>query len=400
MRSLFRQWWCCGVHAARPFISLLVLTFVPSLADATTGWQRIATHPGAAAQPTRIGRNIASLHYVGGRIYSGYGDYGKNTGPIKIYAYVPRLRRLQYQGLTLQTEAILAYRNVGRRVYAIGADLRGTSPHQFAVRQRNWALATNIDSSSGSAGIAHIYDIVQWRKQLWVAGSMVNGHAGLWRSSDGGRSWKVALDRPSSEATAGGVARFYFIGIYRDKLFVQVSDHCSSGNCGSMSSMNFDGRRWRRGPNLLPFGGTGYPADQFANSMVMRNYENSYYAQRLQAFDGRRVRDPMPAKQWVHDYAIAADGNLYVLTANYRRSDGEYRQAILRSKDLQVWDCVFLAPKSGNARSISVAPSRTTPRNMVVYIGTTNSTIIARRIVDASRCPTVRGSSASGANAL
>jgi len=350
-------------------------------------WVRAGVHVGAASQQSVIGRAIVELEKVGNRIYLGYGDYGVNTGPIQIHAYNLRTSRLTYQGLTLQTEAILKYRQSNRRVFAIGVDLHGSRPHQFAVRSKLWTTRNNIDSSSRSPRAEHIYDVVTWRKELWAAGGMSNRQGGLWRSKDNGQSWTLERIVAPARDLGRDVSRFYFIAIYRDQLYVQGVDFCRSFSCPKRNSLVYDGTSWRNGPDLLMGRGTGYPADQFAGHMILRNFENAFYSHNLHVFDGTEVSRPVPDEESIHDYTIGEDGYLYALTTNNTHLDGSRTQKILRTRDLNEWSCVFLAPASGIARSIEVVPSKTEGGYTTVYVGTTRSTLMRREIDTETRCP-------------
>lgn len=367
-------------------ISLCLYCFIPSQ-PGYAGWVKAATHPGAHSQPGVIGRTIVELERVGRRIYTGYGDYGLNTGPIKIFAYGLNSRRLTFQGLTLQTEAVLKFRQAGRRVFAIGADARGSARHHFAVRDRLWTARNNIDASSGSSRAEHIYDVVVWRGELWAAGGMANNHAGLWRSDDNGANWRLELDVPPAYSNGSDVARFYFIGRYRNELYVQSVDICNRHSCPRKSSLIYDGNRWRSGADLLMGRGTGYPADKFAGKMILRNYENAYYPQNLHVFDGKSVSRPLPDFQTIHDYTISDDGHLYALTTFAAQPDGRHAQKILRTKNLKQWECVFLAPFNGTARSIETVATGADNSVGTIYLGTTRSTIVKRRMPRQGRCP-------------
>jgi len=384
------MWYFLRVRCWVPFLCACLLIIVASQ-SVQAAWVRAGTHAGAASQKTVIGRTIVELEKVGNRIYTGYGDYGLNTGPIQIHAYNLRTRRLSYQGLTLQTEAILKYRQSHRRVFAIGADLHGSSPHQFAVRSKLWTTRNNIDVTSGSPRAEHIYDVVTWRKELWAAGGMADRNAGLWRSKDNGASWTLERSVAPSRNLGRDVSRFYFIAIYRDQLYVQAVDFCRSFSCPKKNSLVYDGKRWRNGPDLLMGRGTGYPADRFAGRMILRNFENSYYPHNLHVFDGKTITRAVPNEETIHDYTISEDGYLYVLTTHTLREGGVQSQKILRTRNLKEWSCVFLAPANGMARSIEVAPSRTDEGFGTVFLGTIFSTIVKRDIDGQARCPRVSG---------
>lgn len=371
------------------YIGLLVVLFFTLLllSEAVEArWSRVARHTAAAAQPSIIGRSIVELERVGNRIYTGYGDYGLNTGPIKVFAYNLRHKRLSYQGLTMETEAILKYRQIGKSVLAISADVRGSAKHQFALRKRGWQIRNNIDASAGSSPAEHIYDVVSWRGELWAAGGMANRHAGLWRSRDNGKNWRLELSMAPNWSKDRDVSRFYFIATYRGELYVQSVDFCQRYSCPKNRSRVYDGSRWRVGPDLLMGRGTGYAGDQFAGHLILRNYENAYFPHSLHAYNGKRVFRPVPDYQNIHDYSIGEDGYLYALTTNAPYSDGRYAQKVLRTKNLKDWQCLFLAPRAGTARSIEIVNYGKDNRHTTVYLGTTKSELIKRTATGVKPC--------------
>src|SRR5688572_31689862 len=74
----------------------------------------IGTHPGATAQNTNTGKQIATLFPWNGKLFAGYGDYGANTGPIDIYAFDPDSQSFTFVW-EANTEAIYNYRaKIGR----------------------------------------------------------------------------------------------------------------------------------------------------------------------------------------------------------------------------------------------------------------------------------------------
>ncbi|MFQ5460923.1 MAG: hypothetical protein ACE5EL_09030, partial [Anaerolineae bacterium] len=58
-------------------------------------FEALPNHPHAVSQPTGRGRRIGALNWWRGRLYSGYGDYGANTGPIFISPFDPTTGRYE-----------------------------------------------------------------------------------------------------------------------------------------------------------------------------------------------------------------------------------------------------------------------------------------------------------------
>jgi hypothetical protein len=103
---------------------------------------------------------------------------------------------------------------------------------------------------------------------LWIAGS--NGDdAVVYRSTDGGVTWTKSLD----VVVSGKASRFYGIGAFNGKLYVQASQTDSANTVVypmEATSHVFDGTNWTKGPNL----GSGnyyWHPDVFAGRMVYLN---------------------------------------------------------------------------------------------------------------------------------
>src|SRR5947209_35044 len=95
----------------------------------------LGTHPQAAQQATAMGRTIQTLVGWNGQIYSGYGDYGANTGPIAITPFDPAAGTFaSTPDLTHDlTEQIDISRNICGRLYAPSIDPKGGVSTDFAV---------------------------------------------------------------------------------------------------------------------------------------------------------------------------------------------------------------------------------------------------------------------------
>ena len=310
-----------------------------------TDFVKVATHPQAAAQSTAMGKTIATLRAWNGKLYSGYGDYGANTGPISVtpfsgsaFAGVPALE-------AADTEAIWSYRPIGGKLYAPSVDPRVSS--DFAVTTGDSGGPSWLNASP--VRTTHAFDMVTLTgDDLWLVGS--SGHdAVAWRSLDGGSTWKEELRVPPMSTTTGDFARFYAAGVYGGKLYVQAMDF----NAGlHPRSKVFDDAGWSEGPTL---GSVFTHTEAFSGKLVFHaTFHSGNYAARLMAFDGTRstVVSPSP----IYDYTIDAD-TLYVLS-----TDGK----VLSSRDLTSWTQVGTAPTV--ARSIGVM-------NGTIYVGGSDSAI-------------------------
>jgi hypothetical protein len=212
-------------------------------------------HPFAQAQPTTTGRKINTLHAHAGRLYTGYGDAnntgGGNTGPIRIASLDPATGTWQ-DHLLFQTEKVSRYRLVAGKLVTTANDPRGGGDEFLAMQQSDGQWT----SLSQPVNQLHVYDICQGRAagELWACGSAsgpTHKRAQVWRSTDGGSTWRQAFDpgpiivAAVDQACAG---RYYHIAYLGGKVFTQLLHDPSS-----WVHQGGDDRDWIPGPNLNCF---------------------------------------------------------------------------------------------------------------------------------------------------
>jgi hypothetical protein len=333
--------------ASLALAALLSLLLGAPSAIAAGRFVQVATHPQASLQSTATGKTLITLQLWKGKLYSGYGDYTANTGPIALttfdgtrFASAPELRA--------DTEAIWTFRVIADRLYAPSIDPRVSS--DFAVGTgagggASWSNPTVVRST-------HAFDIVTLTgSDLWIVGS--DGYdAAAWRSLDGGATWQEVLTVPSISGIFDDFARFYGAAVYQGKLYLQAKDYYGAVH---PTSKVFDGTGWTNGPNL----GTFNHAEVFAGKLLYHGGLHAGWSSNyLKAFNG--VSSQVVLSSPIYDYKIVGN-DLYTLG-----SDGRIR----KSQDLLTWTSVAKAPN--NARSIAVF-------NGSVYVGGTDSSLYKLR---------------------
>ncbi len=306
----------------------------------------LATHPRAGRQSTDRGKRIGALTAWKGRIYSGYGDYGANTGPIAISPYDPATGTFEEVWVS-DTEAIENYRLIRGRLYVPAIDRRRNA--DYAVGEP-WSDKLPIVTT-------HAFDMVTLDgTDLWLVGS--NGSlAAAWRSLDDGRTWKPVYSHPAVSGIDGDFARFYFAGAFGNRLFLQGTDYRGGPHPGSKV---FDGTTWSDGPNLLLERGMGWRPVVFADHMIYQSWEQSGS---LLTFDGQVVHQ---AVGW-QAYDLEVDGGkLYVLAGGFASMVGQPAGTrVLRTPDLEQWS-VLRAPAPEGSRSLALL-------NDVIYVAGTEA---------------------------
>ena len=249
---------------------------VPQL-YATGEFVQVGVHPDAITQATSTGRMLQTLKAFAGKVYAGYGDYNTNTGPIGIRAFDPATNTFGAQLLSSSTEAIYLFRQIGERLYAPQIDPR-LGGGGYALSGPNGVGAW---SDQNKVSVTHCYDVATLNgTDRYLVGSLGTG-ANVWRSTDGGNSYSVLLNNVRPQVDNGSnYSRFYFAGVYQNKLYVQGMDSTGSRH---PTSRVFNGSTWTTGPDLLPAGGYGWQPQVFAGKMVYESYtgSSSFYS-----FDG------------------------------------------------------------------------------------------------------------------
>src|SRR5262249_4211822 len=121
----------------------------------------VGQHPQASAQPTGLGRIIGGLVGWRGQLYTGYGDFGANTGPIPVTSWDPATETFRAHWVS-QTEAIYNYRPIGGLLYAPAIDSR-VPPADFAVGEP-WEDRVPV-------GTWHAFDMATLTgADLWIVG--------------------------------------------------------------------------------------------------------------------------------------------------------------------------------------------------------------------------------------
>ena len=323
----------------------------------------------AFAQPTAVGRAIATLQVFDGRLYAGYGDFTADTGPIAITPIDLATGRIGGSLLSYATEAVYGYRQIGDQLFAADIDPRGTRQGGFARGVSRDGAHVWTDHKVVPA--LHVFDVATMDgSDLWLFGS-AGDSAVAWRSLDGGVTWTTELSvRP---LFVGGFARLYSGAVIEGKLFTQVVE--TPGGPVS-AGMVFDGTRWTTGPGWFP--SQARQEDTFpwrphavGRQVVYMDQHSgaSHRMVRLYRFDGREAhltfgpidRHATPDPQYAVVDLTAAAATAFVLNR---------RQEVWSSTDLVNWRlrATFRGPDGDRATSIAVSGDH-------AYVGTSGSNI-------------------------
>ncbi len=349
-------------------ITMTVLSFA-------TVFQYAGTHPQSANQPENsTGRQLASLEAWNGKIYAGYGDWNKNTGPMSVTPFDPVTGKFaDVPEFVADTESVETWKVIGGKLYALHIDPKSHNGATFSV----------ADATSGKpvwkndmyAKVTHAYGMTRGNSdsEIFISGQLDEGAstnevAKVYRSTDGGVTWSESLSVPSR----GGYNRMLFIAKFGDKIFAQrLSTSDFSGANPQIQAWIFNGSSWSKA-SPLPNMYNATKGGEFAGKMLALA---SPFGGNMVSYDGRSTTTVKPG---VADYKVHSDGYLYAL---HYSGDG---MSVSRTKDLASWEVITAAPS--NSRSLAILDT-------TLYIGTRDSQLYRATIdptVKDSKPPTVQ----------
>jgi len=313
----------------------------PAVECPTCTWKLLGAHAQAAAQPTATGRALVTLCPWRGKLYVGYGDYQRNTGPIDVTAWDPARGSFTHVH-TSDTEAIYNYRAIGSSLYAPATDRRAGADYAVGEPWRDVQPVTS----------AHAYDMATLDgSDLWLVGSAEGDDylATAWRSSDGGAHWAVAHQ-------PGWNGRYYFAAVYHHQLYIESWSQEPIG-----PSEVFDGTSWHAGPELLPEGGHGARPVVFRDRLV--------YTSKQTFETEHRVLAATPNK------LIGFDGTAAAVVFDHELLDffADEQQVLVLDTDGFVWRTTDLAHWTRMVAAGDLHPRSLAVLDGVLYVGTSDA---------------------------
>lgn len=190
---------------------------------------------------------LTDLAVAGGEIYSSYGDYDANTGPVDLNSLNITTGALTKQ-LTLNGEELKALRVIDGKVYAADVDPK-------AAWTANVGYATNAGGSwtyNAATPFQHVFDVAKSGSEIFLAGSVVNPNPALYgsapdlavikKSADGGKTWTIAKAR-SSAGGSTAYDRYYWLANVNGKIAAIAEVRDASGATNRVLDV-YSGGRW------------------------------------------------------------------------------------------------------------------------------------------------------------
>jgi RNA polymerase sigma factor (sigma-70 family) len=318
-------------------------------------------------------RSVWCLQPYRGRVYVGYGDWGKNRGPIQVWSFAPEARdgpanpgrygfsagqnpRVAFtHEYTVQEHSIDRFRVCAGRLAIPGIDgCREGGPDGMAfgsvyIREKGyWRMLSSLPQAR------HVYDVLQVGGRLFAAADGPAGPVAV--SDDDGLSWRPLTAGGASPA--GGE-----LAALGDGLLVLGGTRADVYRGGELTSHRGEftpGCEPDAVHRAVPFlGGVVYTtADNYGRSRSPRHplfflRDPAAGARLVGPFRDRNVRD-----------LFADGGKVYVLTGR-AAGEGRFAAEVYASGDLRAWERLA-------AFTVPAMPSAVASLGGTFYVGLAN----------------------------
>lgn len=251
---------------------------VPATANADeltlTPW---ASNSSATAYQKFDYKGIHELAIHGNEIYSGYGDWNDNIGPIDVVSTNLTTAAETKHGKN-DGEEINVIREINNKLYMPNIDPKGGwDVNQGYVSNKSGAWNLHYETP-----FIHVFDVASTGDDLWLAGSIRNpdknkyGQAeyigAVKRSIDGGATWTI---EKTASSTFGGSDsdRFYWLAAVDGKIYT------SSNAAGSKQKIDY----WENGqwktipyPREISFDGNRkISVETLGSKIIIANYDGT-----------------------------------------------------------------------------------------------------------------------------
>lgn len=213
--------------ASAVLVTAVAVAAPAASAVSTVAATRFATNTDAAALSDQWNRSLHDLAIVDGELYSTWGSYDSNVGPIALNSH-KLTSGAQTRHLTVDGEELDAFRVANGKLYTADVDPKAgwTSNAGFAANRAGaWSYVA-------ATPFIHVFDVAALGSEIFLAGSIVNPNpavygsapylAAIKKSSDGGKSWSIAITR-SSKSGSNDQDRYYWLAVVGDKLYASAT---------------------------------------------------------------------------------------------------------------------------------------------------------------------------------
>ncbi|MBN1632605.1 MAG: T9SS type A sorting domain-containing protein [Ignavibacteria bacterium] len=178
-----------------------------------------------------------------------------NGGDVIAYNYATNTYTYLYQ---VYEQGIIKMRSYNNKLYIPGVDSRGSwNFGNIYIYNGNILLRKTTVPRA-----LHVFDLIFYNNEMYVSTGTdtINYSAIVYKSTDEGDSWAQVYSVP---AVGSGFRRFYMMGIYQNKLYVQSDLEAPQGKV----LFRFDGSNW-----------TNIPFDSLVPSVgLLEQFNNKFY---------------------------------------------------------------------------------------------------------------------------
>lgn len=173
------------------------------------------------------GEALGDLAILNGQLYSSYGDYGANVGPIAVNSH-SLTGGAETKHLTVNGEELMALRVFDGALYTADVD-------PTVSWGANAGFASNASGSWGynaATPFIHVFDVAKVGENIFLAGSIVNPDpavygsapylAAIKHSADGGKTWTISKVRSSSTGS-NDYDRYYWLAAVNGKVYAHAA---------------------------------------------------------------------------------------------------------------------------------------------------------------------------------
>lgn len=184
--------------------------------------------PADAAYNSSYSKGIKTLKGYNGKVFLGLGDYGTNTGPVKILYYDTKTGKMDSSG-TIDDEEVANFNIIDGKLYTTGTDPWAKSENYGGYYIYN--EETDFwESHMFVNGWIHVFDIVKYNEKLFMSGAVDLEKSGnpiysmIQSSSDNGITFDNVdvyhKDKKISEYDPyKSVLRFYRMAVFNNELY-------------------------------------------------------------------------------------------------------------------------------------------------------------------------------------
>lgn len=307
----------------KAFLSILLtaavavgtLTAAPAAVAASPEltYTKLPTNPVIAAQKTYRGLTIQDMALQNGELYTGYGDYAANTGPIQVTSMNTTTKAFK-NWVSTPNEEINTYREIDGKLYTTQIDPR-------LAWNANVGYSSNVTGKWATSNVTpfiHVFDIASTDgKDLWMAGSIAKADgktpdgAAIKRSTDGGKTWTTVKRTTSfNGADAAEFDRYYWLASINGKMYMKPAVSPTPGTTNPIEV--WDNGNWSTIED--PINAVNVTEAQKVVTFKNKIYTAGYYGVRV--IDGTTVsRSTSYPLMGPSDFYVTTD-KLYALSPN------------------------------------------------------------------------------------